>query len=432
MRSLNALRSLRSPRLLALALGVVLATLLLGPSSGMAFAAVAAAAPTHTPTAIPTSTPYPTYTAVATYTPAPTQTRYPSPTVPPSPSPSPSPIPQGTDPHNPTHYCTGLFNWCPDLSGLVGSVFGALGTTVNGVLVGLFSPIEHRLSDGFTSMVAPFQHDLTYTPDIPHEVSWGGVRNLQTSLQELAGTLFFGFLLFGAFARYLEQLGHGDFAQLTGPVRRGVVVSGFIAGYPTLMGWAFGLVDGAASVINGIPLDKHETAWQAIRGAIYSITTALSPQGLLDALVMLLALVLVILSVVVRDFGLAMLGALYLVGPLCMACFVSPYLEMIARAWVKMILSLALWPIGYAVVLKVIAVMLSGGGPLSELGGFSAALGALGLVLLLYKTPAVVGSFVGSTGAILGAVATSATDAGIGTALAGARAAALKPFKFLH
>ncbi len=411
MRTLNALRSLRpmrSPRLLALALGVVLAVLLLGPSAG-AIAAATAAAPTHTPTAIPTSTPYPTYTAVATYTPAPTQTRYPSPTVPPSPSPSPSPIPQGTDPHNPTHYCTGLLNWCPDLSGL----FNAVGGVVNGAIVAVFSPLEHAFSDSFTRLVAPFQKDLTYTPDIPHEASWGGLRNLQTSLQELAATLFFGFLLVGVFARYLEQLGHGDFAQLTSPLRRGVVVTGLIAGYPTVMTWGLTVVNSAASVINGIPLDAHETAWEAVRGAMFTLGNAFSFQGVLD--------VLVILSVVVRDFGLGTLGALYIVGPLCLACYVSPYLEVIARAWVKMVMSLSLWPIGYAVVLKVIALMFAGGGPLSEFGGFSAALGALGLVLLLYKTPAVVGSFVGSTGAVLGAVASSVTDAGLGSAVGAAR-----------
>jgi len=412
---------MRSSRVLALALGVLLSILLLRPSMGVAASAAAAHPPPPTATAISTQTPYPTYTPPAT------QTAYPSPTV----IPSPSPIPQGVNLAHPTQYCTGLLNWCPDLGAGVGALFSALGTAVNGLLVGLFSPIEHRLSDGFTSMVKPFQHDLTYTPDIPGEVSWGGIRNVETSLRELAGTLFFGFLIFGVFARYLEQMGRGDFAQLTSPVRRGVVVTGFIAGYPTLMGRAFGLVNGAAGVINAIPLDKHESAWEAIGGAIYSLATVLSPQGFLDALVMILALVLVILSVVVRDFGLAMLGALYLVGPLCMACFVSPYLEMIARAWVKMVTSLALWPLGYAVVLKVIAVMLAGGGPLSELGGFSAALGALGLVLLLYKTPAVVGSFVGSTGAILGAVATSVTDAGIGAALSHGRSA-LGKLRFLH
>jgi len=413
--------TMRSPRVRGLAIGVLLAVVLLRPSVGLTAAGAAAHPPPPTATVIPTQTPYPTYTPPATQTP------YPSPTV----IPSPSPIPQGVNPAHPTQYCTGLLNWCPDLGAGVGALFSALGTAVTGLVVGLFSPIEHHLSDGFTGMVAPFQHDLTYTPDIPHEVSWGGIRNVQTSLQELAATLFFGLLLFGVFARYLEQLGHGDFAQLTSPVRRGVVVSGLIAGYPTLMGWGLGVINAVADVINGIPLDAHESAWQAIRGAIYSLHAVLSLQGILDVVVMLLAFVLVLLSVVVRDFGLAMLGALFLVGPLCLACYVSPYVEIIARAWVKMTLSLALWPLGYSVVLKVIAVMLAGGGPLSELGGFSAALGALGLVLLLYKTPAVVGSFVGSTGAILGAVATSVTDAGIGAALSHGRSA-LGKLRFLH
>jgi len=405
---------MRSSRFRFLALAAVLVALFLGLSAGAAGAAAVPTA-THTSTPAPTQTPYPTYT------PAPTQTARVQVVVA-SPTPSPSPIPQGVNPTNHTQYCTGLLGWCPNLGQLIGSVFSALGTVVNNILVALFSPMEHLMSNSFTGMVAPYQHTLTYTPDIPHDVSWGGIRNIQTSLQELAGTMFFGLLLFGMFARYLEQLGHGDFAQLTSPVRRGVVVTGIIAGYPTLMGWALGLINDAAGVINGIPLDAHESAWEAMRGAAYALFSFFSGQALLDMVVMLVASVLVMLSVVVRDFGLGMLGALYFVGPLCMACFVSPYLEVIAKSWVKMTLSLALWPLGYAVVLKVIAVMLAGGGPLSELGAFAAPLGTLGLVLLLYKTPALVGSFVGSTGAILGSVATSVTDAGMGVAVSSLRA----------
>jgi len=425
MRTLNALRSLR---LLALALGVVLAVLLLGPSAG-AIAASSAAAPAHTPTPtpIPTSTPYPTYTAVATYTPAPTQTRYPSPTDTPSPSPSPSPIPQGTDPHNPTHYCTGLLNWCPDLSGL----FNAVGGVINGLIVAVFSPLEHVFSDAYAALVAPFQHDLTYTPNIPQEASWAGLRTFQTNLRELAATVFAGLLLFGMFARYLEQLGRGDFAQLTSPLRRGVVVTGLIAGYPTLMEWVFTLVNGAAGVINGIGLSSHESAWQAVRGAIYSLHTLLSVQGVLDAALMLAAYVVTLLAVVVREFGLGILGGLYIVGPLCVACYVSPYVEGIATWWAKTFITLSLWPIGYAVALKLIQIMFAGGGPMSEMGGLSAALGAFGLVLVLYKMPAILGGVLGAAGAVLGGVATSTTDAGIGAAMAAARAAAFKNVPFL-
>ena len=427
MRSLRSPRPMRSPRLLALALGVVLATLLLGPSSGMAFAAVAAAAPTHTPTAIPTSTPYPTYTAVATYTAAPTQTRYPSPTVAPSPSPSPSPIPQGTDPHNPTHYCTGLLNWCPDLSGL----FNAVGDVINGLIVAVFSPLEHVFSDAYAALVAPFQRDLTYTPNIPHEASWAGLRTFQTNLRELAATVFAGLLLFGMFARYLEQLGRGDFAQLTSPLRRGVVVTGLIAGYPTLMEWVFTLVNGAAGVINGIGLSSHESAGQAVRGAIYSLHTLLSVQGVLDAVLMLAAYVVTLLAVIVREFGLGILGGLYIVGPLCVACYVSPYVEGIATWWAKTFITLTLWPLGYAVALKLIQIMFAGGGPMSEMGGLSAALGAFGLVLVLYKMPAILGGILGAAGAVLGSVATSTTDAGIGAAMAAARAVAFNKIPFL-
>jgi len=425
MRTLNALRS---PRLLALALGVVLAVLLLGPSAG-AIAASSAAAPAHTPTptSIATATPYPTYTPQATYTPAPTQTRYPSPTVPPSPSPSPSPIPQGTDPSNPTHYCTGLLNWCPDLSGL----FNAVGGVINGLIVAVFSPLEHIFSDAYASLVAPFQHDLTYTPNIPQEASWAGLRTFQTNLRELAATVFAGLLLFGMFARYLEQLGRGDFAQLTSPLRRGVVVTGLIAGYPTLMEWVFTLVNGAAGVINGIGLASHESAWQAVRGAIYSLHTLLSVQGVLDAVLMLAAYVVTLLAVIVREFGLGILGGLYIVGPLCVACYVSPYVEGIATWWAKTFITLTLWPIGYAVALKLIQIMFAGGGPMSEMGGLSAALGAFGLVLVLYKMPAILGGVLGAAGAVLGSVATSTTDAGIGAAMAAARAVAFNKIPFL-
>jgi len=58
---------------------------------------------------------------------------------------------------------------------------------------------------------------------------------------------------------------------------------------------------------------------------------------------------------------------------------------------------------------------------MSEFGGFSAALGALGLTLLLYKMPAVVGGLVGGAGATIGTVASSVTDMGIGTAVGAAK-----------
>jgi len=327
------------------------------------------------------------------------------------------------------HYCLGgLIQWCPDLGGLVGAIFGAIGTGLNDLVVGLFSPIEHNVSDEWTAMVAPFAHDLTYHPNIadPHVLQWDGLRRFQSSLQELAGVLFFGFIIVGVFARYLEQLGVGDFTQLTSPVRRAVVVTGLILGYPQLMSFGFVALNTATDTINNFPLAKGESAWTAIRGAILAVHTALSFTGILDVIVLIVGWVIVVLSVVIRMFGEGILGGLYIVGPLCLALFVSPYFDTIAKSWARIFISIALWPVGYAVALKLIALMFAAGGPMSEFGGFSAALGALGLTLLLYKMPAVVGGLVGGAGATIGAVASSVTDMGIGTAVSAARKWATK------
>jgi len=322
------------------------------------------------------------------------------------------------------HYCLGgLIQWCPDLGGLAGAVVGAIGGALNGLVVGLFSPIEHNVSDEWTAMVAPFAHDLTYHPNIadPHVLQWDGLRRFQAALQQLAGVLFFGFIIVGVFARYLEQLGVGDFTQLTSPVRRAVVVTGLILGYPQLMSFGFVALNAATDTINNFPLAKGESAWTAIRGAILAVHTALSFTGILDVIVLIVGWIIVVLSVVIRMFGEGILGGLYIVGPLCLALFVSPYFDTIAKSWAKIFISIALWPVGYAVALKLIALMFAAGGPMSEFGGFSAALGALGLTFMLYKMPAIVGGFVGSAGAVVGAVASSVTDAGVGTAVGAAR-----------
>ncbi len=322
------------------------------------------------------------------------------------------------------HYCLGgLVQWCPDLGGLAGAVFGAIGGALNGLVVGLFSPIEHNVSDEWTAMVAPFAHDLTYHPNIadPNVLQWDGLRRFQHSLQELAGVLLFGFLTVGVFARYLEQLGVGDFTQLTSPLRRAVVVTGLILGYPQLTSFGFVALNAATDTINTFPLAQGESAWTAIRGAILAVQTAFSFTGILDVLVMIVGWIIVVLSVVVRMFGEGILGGLYIVGPLALALFVAPYFDTIAKSWARIFISIALWPMGYAVALKLIALMFAAGGPMSEFGGFSAALGALGLTLLLYKMPAIVGGFVGGAGATIGAVASSVTDMGIGTAVGAAK-----------
>jgi len=388
----------------ALAVACALTTCAHVPGGGPAGAAASVPPPsaTVTPvpaTAVPTQTPW---IIVATQVPSPTS------------------IPQGTGAGG--TYCTGLFSWCLDLGGLFGAVGDALGGLLNTAITALFAPLQTAFADAFTGMVAPFTADLTSSPNFTTDASWAGLRGIQGSLQLMAGTLALGFLLLGTFSSALEALGHSSFGRLTAPLRRAVIIFGLIGGYQQVMGAAFTLSGGLAATINGLSLTGGETAWAALSGALGTMGAVFSIQGVFEIGVMVVGYVLVICSVIVRYFGLGVQAALYAVGPLCLATYLTPRFGFIATWWVKTFLTLSLWPVGYALCLKLIALLLSSGGPLGTLSGFSAALGALGLVLVLYRVPAVVGSIAGAGGAVLGAVASSVTSGALGAAVSGARA----------
>lgn len=378
--------------LTALGLTIVLALLL----SQTALAA------RPTPTPIASATPYPTYTPLPTSTPYPTNTVVPTAT----------PHPQGPGPGG--TYCTGGFlNTCLDLGGFFGAIFGAIGQLLNNAAVSVFGSIEHIFGDAFDTLTAPFTQALTYTPDITKESSWAGLRNFQTTLQELAGVLFVGFLTIGVFGAYLSSIGVGDFAQITSPVRRAALVTGFIAGYQGLMSSGFSVLNGVTGFITSASLTNGETAWQALQGALLTVNNLMSLTGIIDLIVVVLGLILTLLCVVIRMMGLGLLAALYVVGPLALVTWLSPQFDFIARWWVKTFITLALWPLGYALGLKVIQILLASGGPLSEFSGLASALGALGLLFGLYRVPAIVGSMVGAGGTLLGATASAVADAGI-------------------
>ena len=365
----------------------------------------------HTAASIGKGVTFPTFSA--TLTPAPA-------TATPTATPTPTAIPQGVGAGG--TYCTGLLNWCLDLSGLFSAVGDAVGGLLNSALVALFAPLQTAFSSAFTGMVAPFTADLTSAPNFTTDASWAGLRGIQSGLQLMAGTLALGFLLLGTFSAALEALGQSSFGRITAPLRRAVLIFGLIGGYQQVMGAAFTLSGGLAATINGLSLSAGESAWTALSGALGTMGAVFSIQGVFEIGVMVAGYILVILSVIVRYFGLGVLAALYAVGPLCLATYLAPNFAFIATWWVKTFLTLSLWPVGYALCLKLIALMLSSGGPLGTLSGFSAALSALGLVLTLYRVPAVVGSIAGAGGAVLGAVASSVTSGALGAAVSAARA----------
>lgn len=325
-----------------------------------------------------TATPVPTETAIPTDTPVPTATS----------------IPQGPSPGHPSQYCTGLFGWCPNLGDLWNAITGAV-----------FGTIADFMGGAFTTVTAPFSGALTSTPNLAKDGAWSGLQTYQTALSQMAGTMFVAFLVLGMMASYFTAIGAGSFTRLTGPIARAIVVTGFVAGYQAIFGDViFPGINGLASVIESSPILATETGFDAIGKAFMALSNVISLDTLINLLILIAAVIVGILAVIIRDMGLGILMVLYALGPLALITWLSPQFEFIARWWFRTFVSVALWPVGYAIALKITGGLFAA----TSWTGLMASIGALGMVVLLYRVPGIMGSMAGSS--TVGDAATAITN----------------------
>jgi len=143
-------------------------------------------------------------------------------------------------------------------------------------------------------------------------------------------------------------------------------------------------------------------------------TASMSVAAVIKAFAIFVGVVISLFAVIIRYAALGYLDLLYIVGPICLVTYVSPQFSFIARWWWRTTLGLALYPVAYALVLKVIANLLDGTSDFGlGFGGTVSALSALGLVLMIYRVPAMVGSLVGAGASFFGSAASAGTDAAI-------------------
>ena len=268
-------------------------------------------------------------------------TGIPAPTATPLP-PTATAIPQGPGPTG-TTYCTGIFDWCPDMSGLMNAVFG-----------GIFSSIANLFGSAWDAVTGPFAAALIATPNFAQDSAWTAFQTFVSTLQVLWGTLFVALFVCGLFARYLEGIGAGSFQPLLSVLGRATFLTAFLALYnPIMATWVFPAENGLAQDIYNANITGTSGGFTAIGQALDTISTLFSFTSVLNLLILIVALVVCILCVVVRDMGLGILAALYIVGPLALITWLSPQLDFIARWWFRTMINLLLWPVGYALALKV-------------------------------------------------------------------------------
>lgn len=302
--------------------------------------------------------------------------------------------------------------WCVDILGAHFCI-----PTPSSIMYGLANNATDFWGNVFTLATAGFNAALTSSPDITQQSDFSGLKSMQQQLSTAAGGLLVFFLTIGALAGYLTAIGRGHFHPLLAPIGRAIFVTGFIAGYDTFMSSAFGIVGALADGINNVSVGASETGFDALGHAFGTITDLLSVEAVLKAGIIVVGMIISLLAVMIRYLALGYLDLLYTIGPLCLVTYVSPQFSFIARWWWRTALGLALYPAAYALVLKIIANVLTisnnGFNVFDQGNNIVGDLAALGLVLMIYRVPAMVGSLVGAGASVFGSAASAVTDAGI-------------------
>jgi len=288
--------------------------------------------------------------------------------------------------------------------------------TPSSIMYGLANNLSHFWGNAFTAATAPFTGMLTSNPSIGDDAKLSGVRKMQDKLSEVAGVLLLFFLTIGVLAAYMTVIGHGNFAPLLAPVGRAMFVTGFVAGYVELFKTAFKLIGGLTNVINTLPTGANDDTFTALGKSLGTIQDLLGPKEVINMAIILVAVVVCILAVVIKSTAMGYLYLLYVAGPLMLVTWVSPQFSFIARWWWKTVLGLALLPVAYALVLKLIGNLLAGDMTIFGSSG-SATLPTLGLILVIYRVPGMVSSVIGAGTGFFGSAASAGTDAGISFAI---------------
>jgi len=312
--------------------------------------------------------------------------------------------------------------------------------TPSSILYGIAQLIEHYWGNLFTVVTAPFDHALTYAPDLASQSQFSSLQMVQQELSKAASPLLVFFLTIGMLAGYLTAIGRGQFQELLAPIGRAIFVTGAIAGYEDIMSLGFKMVAGLTSAVNGIHVGQADTGFDALGKAFGTITDLVTIAGMVKMVVVIVGIILSAIAVVIRYTALGYLDLLYIIGPVCLVTYISPQFSFVARWWWRTTLGLSLYPVAYALVLKIIANVLTittdvnglvTGRAFDQASGPASALAALGLVLMIYRVPGMVGSLAGAGAGFFGSAASAVTDAGIAAAVSLATRAASNKIPFL-
>jgi len=329
---------------------------------------------------------------------APTVVDTPEPTLSPTPSPTPSPSPTPTPLPTPVGGGSGANNGCPP--GQFGIAFWPAPLCFNpGDMVGAFiEGFGQLVMGGLGTITAPFVNMLILTPDMANDPTYSDLQSFFLFMRQIGAALLVLCTVLGAIQSLLRASGRPSVHLAIAPVGRLVVGVGLLLFLPQAMSWWFTGVNALAQAINSFTGHLATDLVSKLLEMAFGLVLGVPALTLLYAIFGVAAAVLICLIGIVRMVGDMLLATLYVTGPLTIALWVFPATAHIARAWFNGLLAVSSWGPAYAIVLKVITVVVVALPSSPGLIGFDLLeplMGIAGLVIL-YRVPRIVGGLVGS------------------------------------
>ncbi len=311
---------------------------------------------------------------------------------------------------------------CLDPSNIVMSFIGGLLNNVGSGVMGVLTLVTQKIADGFVTA-------LTGMPDFSDHTSWGELNTFFDDMQNLAFGLYGILSLIGLCKYGLAHVGRANVVEAVDVLWRAVLGLVAVLILPQALHlWFVGLndlgtaVNGYTGTLNAGTLAHFDFDTHNLLGSAAGTLWAVAWTWTFGFVFGAVGLIILLLTALTKLVGLFLLATLYGISPLMIACWVLPETAGWARGWASAFVNTSLWGVGYAVALKMLAVMELG---LHENGFLQSLVGLAGLIVL-YRVPKIIASLNpgGAVAQAAGAHAPAGAVTGIAAAAVTGNAAA--------
>ena len=229
----------------------------------------------------------------------------------------------------------------------------------------IFQAFSSLFSNIIASFFGPILQGLTRTPVLTDATAWPSLNAFAVTMHDLALSLASLFFVIALLRYAMASIVSGDFMDAIGAFRRTVVVLLALIVLPAALPQWFGLINWVSGQITGNDPTAIASAWSNPpplpngQNSGYTTLDQLN-YAIMQAILAIPFLIGVILVALQRLGGIVVLLGFYAMWPVAVVTWISPDFKPIAKWWFANFVSYSLWGVAYAVVLRIVDILLRG------------------------------------------------------------------------